>query len=263
MNTGTNTQTYDLKALSYDTMGNSGDEANWRFVWGHGWGQNRHAMAALAQTFLAFGNHILLDFPGFGDSPPPAETWTTADYANLCADFLKAHPSSAKTVWIGHSFGGRVGLQLAARNPDLIDAMCLIAAAGLPRQRSALEKARITCKVYTYKALKNLAPILGMDTGKLRDRFGSADYKAAGAMRDILIKVVNEDLSDVARTIRCPVQLIYGERDTETPPEIGRRLADLIPNAQISVLNGQDHYSVLAEGRHQVAKRLRDFLGDA
>ena len=79
-------------------------------------------------------------------------------------------------------------------------------------------------------------------------------------MREILAKVVREDLTDVARQISCPVLLIYGGKDTETPPEIGERLAELIPNADLNVLDTQDHYSLLGDGRHQVAKRVRDFL---
>lgn len=145
----------------------------------------------------------------------------------------------------------------------LVAKLCIIAGAGLPRRRTTLEKARVGSKVYTYKTLKTLAPLLGIDTDKLRDRFGSADYRNAGAMRAVLTRVVNEDLSDVARQVRCPVQLIYGSADTETPPELGERLAKLIPDARLAILDGLDHYTVLGEGRHQVARRLRDFLGEA
>lgn len=247
--------------LSADRLDATAPGQNRLFFWAHGWGQNRKAMAALAQTFQPFGAHILLDFPGFGDAPPPPDAWGTAEYADWAAGVIQAEPAGPDVVWVGHSFGCRVGLQLAARHPGTLSAMCLIAGAGLKRQRSAAERARVTGKVYTYKALKRIAPLIGMDTDTLRDRFGSADYRNAGAMRDILTKVVNEDLSEIAREVACPVQLIYGSNDTETPPEIGERLHALIPDSRLSVLDGQDHYSLLAEGRHQVARRLRDFLG--
>ena len=139
--------------------------------------------------------------------------------------------------------------------------MMLVAGAGLPRQRSGLEQAKLKGRIYGYKALKRLAPLAGVSQERLRDKFGSADYKAAGAMRDILIKVVNEDLSDIAQKITCPVQLVYGSRDTETPPDIGERLAKLIPQSELAILDGLDHYSVLGDGRHQVAKRLKTLLG--
>ena len=48
--------------------------------------------------------------------------------------------------------------------------------------------------------------------------------------------------------------------DRETPPEIGERLSALIPRAALSVLPGQDHYTVLGDGRHIVAKRMTDFM---
>ena len=217
-------------------------------------------MAQLAQSLSSLGEHILIDFPGFGDAPPPQDGWTTADYADLMARFLDARPTSVPTVWIGHSFGGRVGIQLAARRPELVTRLVLIAAAGLQRRRSLVERTRIAAKIRTFKTLKHLAPVTGMDVDKLRERFGSSDYKAAGNMRDTLTKVVSEDLSNVAARITCPTRLLYGEHDTETPPEIGQRLAAMIPGAELSVLPGQDHYSVLGEGRHQVAKRIRDFL---
>lgn len=251
---------YDIIQLSNDTLGNFDEPGKRRFIWAHGWGQNRHAMAQLAQSLSGLGGHILLDFPGFGDAPWPGEAWDTADYADLTARFLATAPGSGPSVWIGHSFGGRVGIQLAARHPELVDRLVLIAAAGLQRDRSLAERARIAGKVYTFKALKRLAPVVGMDVDRLREKFGSADYRAAGNMRDTLIKVVREDLSPVAAQIKCPTRLIYGAEDSETPPEIGERLAALIPRAELSVLEGQDHYSLLGEGRHQVTKRIRDFL---
>lgn len=251
-----------VQPLSADRIAATVPGTEKRFVWAHGWGQNRKAMAALAQTFAPFGEQILIDFPGFGDAPPPPAPWGTAEYADWARSVIGSEPPGPKTIWVGHSFGCRVGLQFAARHPGIIDRMCLIAGAGLQRRRSAVEQARVTGRIYTYKALKKLAPLVGMDIGRLRDRFGSADYRNAGAMREVLTKVVNEDLSDVAAKVTCPVQLIYGSSDTETPPEIGRRLSELIPDARLAILDGQDHYSLLAEGRHQVARRLRDFLGE-
>ncbi len=257
-----NAAAYDISRFAYDAQEASAADARWRMVWAHGWGQNRQALKLMAQSLAAIGEHIFLDFPGFGASPPPETAWTTADYADLAARFLAARPSSRQTVWIGHSFGCRVGLQLAARHPGAVDRLFLIAAAGLPRNRSTIEQIRFKSRVYGYKALKHLAPLAGVSQDKLRERFGSADYRNAGAMREILVNVVNEDLADVAARIRCPVQLVYGSDDRETPPEIGRRLAALIPGAEFEELAGQDHYTLLADGRHPVAKRLKAFLGD-
>lgn len=252
---------YDISQLGYDRVAAAPNGGRWHFVWAHGWGQNRAAMKPLAQSLFALGTHDFIDFPGFGGSPRPNAAWTTADYADAMQHWIAENGTGQPLVWIGHSFGCRVGIQIAARHPASIDHMLLIAGAGLPRNRSLIDQVNLKSRVYGYKALKRLAPLVGVSQDQLRDKFGSADYKSAGTMRDILVNVVNEDLSAVAQQITCPVHLIYGSNDTETPPEIGHRLEKLITGSELTILDGLDHYTVLSEGRHQVAKRLKSFLG--
>jgi len=257
------TQTAPVTAapFAYDEIGQPASAHTPCFVWAHGWGQDRRALSPLAEALAGTGTHLLLDFPGFGESPPPPDAWDTGDYADASAELLASRPPSGRTIWVGHSFGCRVGLQLAARHPHAVSALFLIAGAGLPRQRSLPERIRLGARVRTFKALKRAAPLLGLDVEALRRRFGSRDYANAGEMRAVLAKVVAEDLSDVARAVRCPVHLVYGENDTETPPEIGERLARLISRAELTILPRHDHHSVLSTGKHQVLKRLRDFVG--
>jgi len=81
-------------------------------------------------------------------------------------------------------------------------------------------------------------------------------------MRQILVKVVNEDLRDIAPSISCPVHFVYGDKDTETPPKIGETLSGLISGSKLTFLKGQDHYSVLGTGRHQVTQLLKTFIDD-
>lgn len=240
--------TADHMTLSTTTMGQKDGPI---VVWGHGWGQSHQAFVPLATSLEKMGQHVLVDFPGFGDSPAPENIVGTEDYADLIASWAKDQGIN-KLIWIGHSFGCRVGIQLAARYPDLVQSMILIAAAGLPRKKSLYK----TFRILTYKALK----ALGVNKDWLAAKFGSTDFKNAGPMRAIFVKVVNENLTDQANQVQCPVQLIYGDQDTETPPDIGQRLEKLITNAKMVSLAGQDHYSVLGQGRHQVASLIRNFI---
>ena len=150
-------------------------------------------------------------------------------------------------------------MQLAARHPDLVSGLFLIAAAGLPAHRSLLRKLIIKIRVLLFKSLKRMIPFC-VNEEWLMKTFASSDYMNAGPMRQIFVRVVNEDLSDVAATITCPVTLVYGEHDTETPPEIGNRLQKLILGSEIVHLSGQDHYSILGGGRHQVTPLLKKFI---
>jgi len=229
-----------------------------RLIFGHGWGQSGSAFQPLAEILKPFWASSLIDFPGFGKSALPPETWGTAEYADAVAEWLGALPA-AKFVWVGHSFGARVGIQLAARHPGLITAMVLIAGAGLQRKRSLLERAQMNARVTTFKVAKRFVRE-GPQLDRLRQRFGSADYRQAGAMRSVFLRAVREDLTNEAKRVDCPTLLVYGTRDTETPPEMGERLQSLIPRAELALLDGFTHLNILTEGRHQVAMRIRRFL---
>lgn len=227
-------------------------------IWGHGWGQNHAAFMPLAQSLARLGHHLVLDFPGFGRSPRPTANWSTADYADAIAAYLK-ECKAEPIIWVGHSFGGRVGVQLASRHPDLIKGLILIAGAGLQRKRPLFKKLYFKARVTLYKTLKKLIP-LGLSQSWLQSKFGSRDYQSAGEMRDIFLNVIREDLTSQAQSISCPTLLIYGAQDTETPPEFGQRYNALIKNSTLHILEGNDHYTVLSSGRHQVANLIQGFI---
>ena len=227
-------------------------------LWGHGWGQSSAALLPLAESLKPFASSTLIDLPGFGKTPMPNEVWGTADYADQVASWIRSLPKH-EFLWIGHSFGGRIGLQLASRHPDLLAGLVLIASAGLPRKRTFVQQTRMAIRRTFFQMVKRLLPE-GPGIELLRQRMGSADYRSAGALRAIFTRVINEDLSRSAQAVQCPTLLIYGKDDTETPPEIGERLHRLIGRSELVELEGFGHLSILTDGRHQVASRIRKFL---
>ena len=227
-------------------------------IWAHGWGHTHQNMLPLAQAMRRSARSILIDFPGFGASPPPPGPWRTEDYADATAEWLDSLPP-ARRIWIAHSFGCRVGLQLTARHPETLAGLCLIAAAGLPPQRTPWARARVTARRWAFRLARQFTPE-GPARDRLRRRFGSADYRAAGPLRPILVKAVGEDLTAIASTVRVPAVLVYGDQDRETPPEMGRRLNSLMPQSRLYVLRGFDHWSLLTDGRHLIIQRLSELM---
>lgn len=244
--------------INVKTTGKPLQDGATQIIWAHGWGQSGAAFAPLAQTLNAFATHHLIDLPGFGATPTPDAHWDTIDYANHMADWISTLPKGKK-IWVGHSFGGRVGLRLAANHPTSIDALVLVGTAGLPRKRSLIQKLWFKTKVYTFKFLKLFVPE-GPKRDALRARFGSADYLNAGTMRQILLNTVREDQTESARTITTPTIIICGAADTEAPPDISQRLNKLIGNSSLHILDGYDHYSILTDGRHQIARLIKPLL---
>ena len=229
--------------------------------WGHGWGQSHVSFLELCAPIENSAKHIIVDFPGFGETAKPKEPWGSKEYADHIAAFIKSK-SDKPVIWVGHSFGCRVGLQLAVHYPELIKGLFLIAGAGIPKQLPLHKSFYFKGRIKLYKLLKKLIP-LGMSEAWLIKKFGSADYKSADpVMRQILVKVVNEDLREIAPKISCPVHFVYGDQDTETPPKIGETLSGLISGSKLTLLKGQDHYSVLGTGRHQVTQLLKTFIED-
>ena len=230
-----------------------------QIVWAHGWGMSGEVFRPIAESLASIATSYLIDFPGFGKTPPPPAAWGTEEYADYMAHWLHQLPTSQKRLWVGHSFGCRVGIRLAANAPDTISGMVLMGAAGLKRKRPFRENILYWGKIYAFKTLKVFVTE-GPKRDALRARFGSADYKNAGILRPILLKVVNEDLSGEAKQIKCPTTIICGADDTETPPEISRRLNTLIEKSTLHILEGFDHYSILCAARHQVASIIKNFM---
>jgi len=134
-----------------------------------------------------------------------------------------------------------------------------MAAAGLPRRRNLIERCRFYWRRRAFKIAKLVVPE-GPRRDRLRTRFGSPDYRAAGSMRPVLVRVVNEDLTSVATMVDCPSLLIYGADDGDTPPDMGRQFQGLIPRSNLVIVDGVDHLGLLREGRQQAVHYIHRFL---
>jgi pimeloyl-ACP methyl ester carboxylesterase len=62
-------------------------------------------------------------------------------------------------------------------------------------------------------------------------------------MRDVFVRVVTEDYREVIAAIECPVDLVWGADDTETPLEVAERAVGLFPSASLTVLPGVGHFT--------------------
>ncbi|MDE5862214.1 MAG: alpha/beta hydrolase, partial [Ruminococcus sp.] len=81
-----------------------------------------------------------------------------------------------------------------------------------------------------------------------RKKMGSADYAAASPlMRQVLVKVVNEDLEPLIPNIKCPTLLVWGVNDTATPLSDGEKMEKLIKDSGLVKLENAGHYSFLEQ----------------
>lgn len=229
-------------------------------LFAHGWGRSYHDFIPAAESLGATAKSILVDLPGFGATPRPEGAWGTKDYADHAAAFLRAR-GDGPIVWVGHSFGGRVGLRLAVQHPDLLKGLVIVGGAGIKGKRSLLARTKGWVRQNQFRFWRAFSHGEAA-LRALEKRFGSPDYVQSRdlGLRDIFLKTIAEDQSaDLAR-ITAPTALLYGEGDTETPPELGQRMAGLIAGAQFTLLPEFDHFSVLFRGHHVIALRTKEML---
>lgn len=208
----------------------------------HGWGQNIEMMQPLGRNLGDRFRVTIIDFPGFGSSQMPDFAYTIYDYTELLREFLESFKIE-NPILIGHSFGGRVSICYAAKY-----AVKKVVLFGSP----CIKKENKSLKLKLLKALKKIK-CLNCVADIMKDHMGSTDYRnAKGVMKEILVKVVNEDLSESAKKITAPTLLIWGDRDDQVSVDEAREIEKLISDSALIVLNGT-HYCYLENLNHVVS----------
>lgn len=207
----------------------------------HGWRRTKSDFAGVAAALADQGvPAIALDLPGFGDSPPPVAAGGARTYAELLAPLVSQLAADAGPVLVvGHSFGGRVGVCLAARCPTEVAGAVL---SGVPLVRAAMPQARANPLYLGIRALaqRGLVPPGLLEAA--RRRYGSEDYRAAsGVMRDVLVACVLESYEHELQTLSCPVTLLWGAKDAVAPPRVAAQAAVLCPSAKVELLSDVGH----------------------
>lgn len=200
-----------------------------------GWMRTRHDFAAVLDGLPA----VALDLPGMGGAtPPPSSVIGSDGYAELVAEALRASPP---VVVVGHSFGGRVAVQLAAHHPEVVRALVVTGTPFKFADDLAAARPPVSYRLVRWLHRRHLISDRRMEA--LRQARGSADYNAAqGVMRDILVRVVNEDYSNALARIGAPIELVYGTADTAAPLAGAQRAATLVAGpCALTPLDGIGH----------------------
>jgi pimeloyl-ACP methyl ester carboxylesterase len=198
----------------------------------HGWRRDHRDF----DTVLAGLDAVAVDLPGFGATPPPDEPWGAAEYAAAVDPVLDEMGQPA--VILGHSFGGRVAVHLAAGRPDAVAAVVLTGVPLIRRPGSGRPKPSFRLA----RALNRRGLVSDARMDALREKHGSPDYRAAkGVMRDVFVRVVNESYEDQLRAMRCPVELVWGDDDPEAPLAVAEAAAALVPGATLTRVAGAGH----------------------
>ncbi len=221
----------------------------------HGWRSQKEIWNDIIIRLKGECAIYALDLPGFGQSQTPNQVFSVGDYAKVVAEFIKKLELK-NVIIIGHSFGGRIGIKLAATHPELISKLVLVDSAGFVTNSSKRKFYRVLAKMA--KPLFGFAFMQGLRR-RLYQFIGAEDYLATPQLQKTFVQVVNEDLTKEMEKINCPTLIIGGENDKETPFEFGKKMNSLISNSKFVILKNAGHFSFL-DKPEEFVKILTDFV---
>lgn len=227
----------------------------------HGWGSSCDAFRRMILPLQTDFRCISLDLPGFGKSDTPQNPLDLSDYCRIVKEFID-ELGLCDPIMIGHSNGGRITLNMCAAGMVNPKKIVLFGAAGIPIKKTFRQKARQR----SFKIIKGILtlPIVRNYTENLlndaRKHFGSADYNSAPpVMRQTLVKLINEDITDRLHNIKAETLLVWGEKDTATPLYTAKIMEREIKGSGLCVLEGLTHWCFI-EDPNRVDAILNCFL---
>lgn len=256
----------DRKTYAY-TANRAFDASKPTVVFIHG-AANDHSVWSLQSRYYAYHgwNALAVDLPGHGKSAGTALA-TIGDLAGWIAQLLDAVGAKDVTL-VGHSMGSLVALETAARHPERIKRIALIASA-VPMQVS--EELLNTSKANDHAAYEMINVFAHSNTAQLGGNRVPGMWMMGSAMRLMERSgdgVLYADFSacnnyaaglEAAQKLKCPVLMILGKRDLMTPMKVARDVISKLADVKVVALDGAGH-SLMAEKPDEVLDSLISFL---
>lgn len=205
----------------------------------HGWGGNVYSLHALAELASKKYTAILIDLPGFGKSDNPPPHWGVEGYAELVCHVIKAL-NLKKPHYVGHSFGGAIGIYIASKYPRLMNKLVLCNS-SFKREKKISTTAKLAKKIphRNNPVIKLIEPFMKKVYYKLFHT--DSDLMKYPHLESNFRKIVIQDLTPEAKKIHIPTYILWGEEDSMTPVLWAYELEKNIKNSQIKVFPGVRH----------------------
>ncbi|MGF1454805.1 MAG: alpha/beta fold hydrolase [Alphaproteobacteria bacterium] len=222
-----------------------GPEAAPAVIMVHGFGASLHTWEPWAEALAGDFRVVRFDLPGSGLSPPdPTGVYTDERSIELILALMDDKGLDRASV-IGNSIGGRIAWTLAARHPDRVDRLVLIAPDGFASRGFAYgEPAEVPAVLSLMRYV--LPPWLVRPT--LEDSYGDPSRLGEDTFRryyDLLLapgarganlarlrQTVLTDPRPLLRGLKRPVLLVWGEKDRLIPVENAEDYLAALPDAR-------------------------------
>ena len=232
-----------------------------------------HRMFAPQIDALSPNYHcIAYDHRGQGRSEMPRAPLIDMETLTADAARLIEHTGAAPCHFVGHSVGGFVGMRLAARHPDLVRSLALIATAPDPEPAANVPKYRLLTAVLrvagTRAVASQIMPLLFGPTfledplrASLRQQWRRRlEHQGRWAHKAINGVIFRPGVERELPRIACPTLVLWGEEDQAVARHRAEKIPALMPDhARMQIVPRAGHCATL-ENPKEVNRLLAGFL---
>ncbi|MEW6647127.1 MAG: alpha/beta hydrolase [Pseudomonadota bacterium] len=202
---------------------------------------------------LAANHHVLaVDLPGFGRSDGGTKHYTPDNYAAVL-HHLVSQRAQGPVLLVGHSMGGAVALNYAARHPEMVSRLVVVDVAGI-LHRLAYNKFLVGNWLYGLSDEPHWSSeLLQSFAGKFlegmeRVPFDSEDMldvsagEGEGAERRIAaMALLDADFTPLLSRVSAPVLMLWGHDDQIAPLRTAEVLLRRLPRAWLDIIEKSGH----------------------
>ena len=228
----------------------------------HGWGGSSDSWIEVQKILAEKGYQVIVpDFSGFGKSITPPVPWGIREYVETVLR-LTEELGLDKFILLGHSFGGRIAIRFSHKYPEKVEKLILCDAAGIkpsPGLKTTIifMVARIGNAILSPKYLVRLKDF---NRNIFYSFLRKKDYvKANEMMREVMKKVLNEDLSADLLEIKNKTLIVWGEKDKMVPLKYAYIFKEKINNSQLEIMPKIGHSPHL-EAPEKLAVKIINFI---
>ncbi|MGW5456624.1 alpha/beta fold hydrolase [Nocardia sp. NPDC003979] len=198
---------------------------------------------------------IVVDLPGCGNSPPPrARRWSAQRATDLIIELFDALGLEAPVV-VGTQMGGSLAAWLAARHPDRVSRLVVMAAGALGESAGNMVLYRaltapilgpILARLFPYRLFASkwaAAHSPGHQLDHTPTRYYHQQLRTRGpAMARFALAIRSsygtafDALAEPLNGLAIPTLLVFGAADRLVPPTTGQRFASLIPDSRLVIV---------------------------
>jgi len=188
----------------------------------HGWTYTIEPWAKTLAILRENGLKVkMLKVPGLTEESK--KVFTIRDYVKWADENI---PDGA--IALGHSNGGRILMNLCAKKPEKLKYLILLDSAGVYEPSKKKQIVEKLAKIG--RPLKKI-PLVDKAFHRLT---GSTDYsRAPENMKKTLVNMIESDKNLDFKVISTRTFILWGKKDTTTPPRQAIKIYESLPNAEL------------------------------